>query len=228
MRVKAICLTSGSTPPFRLKLLQASTLRFALPIDYDAESAIGPAPMAIAQDKFLAERVRNATRNAVGFPNPFNKQFRDISSVVEGDPVLFRAVVEAMAGFCKETAPDCIMCIESWGYIFGAPVAYLLGCRMCLARRPGKLPREALVEVYEMSYAPSKGLAIQSEAINKRDRVVIVDDIIASGGTALAAVKLIENAGGECTGVVCLAAFPNWGIKLLSDRGVLIHAIACW
>jgi hypothetical protein len=57
--------------------------------------------MAIAQDKFLAERVRNATRNAVGFPNPIHKQFRDISSVVEGDPVLFRAVVEAMAGLCK-------------------------------------------------------------------------------------------------------------------------------
>jgi len=184
--------------------------------------------MAIAQDKLLAERVRNATRNAVGFPNPINMQFRDISPVVEGDPVLFRAVVEAMAGLCKETAPDCIMCVESWGYIFGAPVAYLLGCRMCLARRPGKLPREAFVEVYEMSYAPSKALAIQSEAVNEGDRDVVVDDIIASGGSALAAVKLIERAGGQCAGIVCLAAFPNWGIKLLSDRGVLIHAIACW
>jgi adenine phosphoribosyltransferase len=83
--------------------------------------------MAIAQDEFLAERVRNATRNAIGFPNPFNKQFRDISPVVEGDPALFRAVVQVMADLCKETAPDCIMCVESWGYIFGAPVAYLLG-----------------------------------------------------------------------------------------------------
>ena len=186
--------------------------------------------MTIAQDKFLAERVRNATRNAVGFPNPINKQFRDISpvAVVEGDPTLFRAVVEAMAGLCKETAPDCIMCVESWGYIFGAPVAYLLGCRMCLARRPGKLPREAFAEAYEMSYAPSKALAIQSEAVKKGDQVVIVDDIIASGGSALAAIKLIERAGGQCAGIVCLAAFPNWGIKQLSDRGVLVHAIACW
>jgi adenine phosphoribosyltransferase len=184
--------------------------------------------MAIAQDQSLAERVRNATRNVVGFPNPINKQFRDISPVVEGDPALFRAVVEAMAGLCKETAPDCIMCIESWGYVFGAPIAYLLDRRICLARRPGKLPREAFVEAYQMSYASSKALAIQSEALNKGDRVVIVDDIIASGGSALAAVKLIEKAGGECAGVVCLAAFPNWGIKLLSDRGVLVHVIACW
>jgi hypothetical protein len=119
-----------TAPPFRLKLPQADTLRFALPIDYNAEPVIGPAPMATAQDKFLAERVRNATRNAVGFPNPFNKQFRDLSPVVEGDPALFSAVVQAMAGLCEETAPDCIMCVESWGYIFGAPVAYLLGCRM--------------------------------------------------------------------------------------------------
>jgi hypothetical protein len=74
--------------------------------------------MTFAQDKFLAERVRNATRNAVGFPNPINKQFRDISPVVEGDPTLFRAVVEAMAGICKETAPDCVMCVESWGIHF--------------------------------------------------------------------------------------------------------------
>jgi adenine phosphoribosyltransferase len=79
-----------------------------------------------------------------------------------------------------------------------------------------------------MSYATSKALAIQSEADNKRDRVVIVDDIIASGGSALAAVKLIERAGGQCAGIVCLAAFQNWGIKVLSDRGILVHAIACW
>ena len=184
--------------------------------------------MAIVKDKFLAERVRNATRNAVGFPNPTNTQFRDISPVVDGDPALFRAVVEAMAGLSKELAPDCIMCVESWGYIFGAPVAYLLGCRICLARRPGKLPREAFVETYEMSYAPSKALAIQSGAVNKGERVVIVDDIIASGGTALAAIKLIERAGGQCAAVVCLSAFSNWGIKLLSDRGVLVHAIASW
>ena len=142
--------------------------------------------------------------------------------------MLIHAVVEAMAGLCKDAAPDCIMCVESWGHIFGAPVAYLLGCRMCLARRPGKLPREAFVEAYEMSYAPSKALAIQTAAVNQGDRVVIVDDIIASGGSALAAITLIERAGGQCPGIVCLAAFPNWGIELLSDRGVLVHAIACW
>ena len=191
-------------------------------------SAVGPDSMTIAQDKPLAERVRKATRNAIGFPNPFNKQFRDISPVVEADPALFGAVVDAMAGLCKEAAPDCILCVESWGYIFGAPVAYRLGCRMCLARRPGKLPREAFVEAYGMSYASSKALAIQNEAIKRGDRVVIVDDIIASGGSALAAIKLIERAGGQCAAIVCLAAFPNWGIKLLSDRGVLVHAIACW
>jgi adenine phosphoribosyltransferase len=206
-RQLAVGWPKKTAPPFRLKRPRAGTLGFALPIDYAAEPVIGPDPMAIAQDKFLAERVRNATRNAVGFPNPINTQFRDISPVVEGDPVLFRAVVEAMAGLCKETVPDCIMCVESWGYIFGAPVAYLLGCRMCLARRSGKLPREAFVEAYEMSYGPSKALAIQSEAVNEGDRVVIVDDIIASGGSALAAVKLIERAVDNALALCVLPLF---------------------
>ena len=88
--------------------------------------------------------------------------------------------------------------------------------------------RTLSVEVYEMSSAPSKGLAIQGGAIRQGDRVVIVDDVIASGGSALASINLIEKAGGHCAGVVCLAAFPNWGIKLLTDRAIPVHAIACW
>jgi adenine phosphoribosyltransferase len=184
--------------------------------------------MTIAQGTTLSERVRSAMRNVVGFPHPTSKQFCDISPVAEGDPALFRAVIDAMAKFCEEVAPDYILCVESWGYIFGAPVAYVLGRRMCFARRPGKLPRETFVEAYEMSYAPSKALAIQGEAIRQGDRVVIVDDIIASGGSALASINLIEKAGGHCAGMVCLAAFPNWGIKLLTDRAIPVHAIACW
>jgi adenine phosphoribosyltransferase len=89
------------------------------------------------------------------------------------------------------------------------PIAYLLGRRMCLARRAGKLPRKAFVEAYEMFYAPSKALSIHSEAVEKADRVVIVDGIVASGGSALAAIKLTEKPGAQCTGILCLAAFPN-------------------
>jgi adenine/guanine phosphoribosyltransferase-like PRPP-binding protein len=82
--------------------------------------------MTIAQGTTLSEPVRSAMRNVVGFPHPTSKQFCDISPVAEGDPALFRAVIDAMAKFCEELAPDCILCVESWGYIFGAPVAYVL------------------------------------------------------------------------------------------------------
>ena len=64
---------------------------------------------------------------------------RDISPVVEGDPDLFASVIDEMAGFFRSHPPDAFMCIESWGFIFGAPVAHLLGVRLCVARRPGKL-----------------------------------------------------------------------------------------
>ncbi len=79
-----------------------------------------------------------------------------------------------------------------------------------------------------MFYAPSKALSIYSEAVAKGDRVIIVDGIVASGGSALAAIKLTKKPGAQCVGILCLAAFPNWRIKLLSWARVLVHAIACW
>jgi adenine phosphoribosyltransferase len=69
-------------------------------------------------------------------------------------------------------------------------------------------------------------LAIQGDAIRASDRVLVIDDIIASGGSALAAVNLVEKAGGQCIGVVCLAAFLDWGKKRIVDKGIPVHAIA--
>jgi adenine phosphoribosyltransferase len=69
----------------------------------------------------------------------------DISPVVEGDPDLFSSVIDAMASFFRADPPDTVMCIEAWGFIFGGPIAYLLGARLCVARRPGKLPRRGYV-----------------------------------------------------------------------------------
>src|SRR2546425_4955398 len=103
-------------------------------------------------DAQLAERVESAIRIVPDFPRP-GIRFRDISPVAQGDPNLFRAVIESIAGFCGPHAPDCIVAVESWGYVFAAPVAYVLTCRLCLARRPGRLPRETFRETFDMSYA---------------------------------------------------------------------------
>jgi adenine phosphoribosyltransferase len=181
--------------------------------------------MDVTRDEELAHRVESAIQIVTGFPCA-NIRFRDISPIVENDPGLFRAVIDAMAGLYKARPPDCIVCIESWGFVFGAPVAYVLGTRLCLARHPGKLPRESITESYDMCYAQGRVLAIQGQAIGNSDRVLVIDDIIASGGSALAAVSLVEKAGGRCIGVVCLAAFADWGMKRIVDKGIPVHAIA--
>jgi adenine phosphoribosyltransferase len=172
----------------------------------------------------LGSRVTNLIRLVPDFPRP-GIRIRDISPVVEGDPDLFASVIDEMAGFFRSHPPDTFMCIESWGFIFGAPVAYLLGVRLCVARRPGKLPLEAISETYDMSYAEGRALAIQENVIRPGSNIVIIDDVVASGETALAAIKLIERAKGRCVGVGCLAAFPNWGLRRIEDSGVHVHSI---
>ncbi len=181
--------------------------------------------MTIAGDRELALRVQSVIRTVVDFPRQ-GIRFRDISPIVENDPDLFRAVIESMTGFGQTVRLDCIAGIESWGFVFAAPVAYVLGSRLCVVRRPGTLPQQTASQSYDMSYAKGRSLAIQGGAIRPRDRVLVVDDVLASGGTALAAIELLEKAGGLCVGLACLAAFPNWGAKRLGDRGISVHAIA--
>jgi adenine phosphoribosyltransferase len=104
----------------------------------------------------LAARVTAAIRLVPDFPRPGIRMW-DVSPVVEGDPDLFSSVIDTMASFFRADPPDTVMCIEAWGFIFGAPIAYLLGARLCAARRPGKLPREAMSKTYDMSYAQRSG-----------------------------------------------------------------------
>jgi adenine phosphoribosyltransferase len=134
-----------------------------------------------------------------GFP------FRDVTPLLEDDATLFREVVDRLVAPFKSDPPDCVLCIESFGYVFGAPLAYLLGTRLVLARRGGKLPREVHEQTYDMVYARGKTLEIHQSAIRPGDRVLIVDDVLASGGSALAAMSLIEKADARCIAFACVA-----------------------
>jgi|SRR5215471_5802679 len=183
------------------------------------------APIDMARDQDLATRVEQAIRIVIGFPRG-TVRFRDISPIIESDPPLFRAAIDAMAGFHRASPPDCIVGIESWGFVFAAPVAYALGSRLCLARRPEKLPRDTIGATYDMCYAEGRALAIHRDAIRADDRVLIVDDVIASGGSVLAAVALVQRAGARCIGATCLAAFPDWGVQRIAEVEVPVHAIA--
>jgi adenine phosphoribosyltransferase len=181
--------------------------------------------MELGQDHDLIARVQNKITIVPDFPKP-NTRFRDLSQVAESDPDLFRAIIDSMANRHRASRPDCILCIESWGYLFGAPLAYLLGRRLCLARRPGKLPGETISQDYVMSYAQDRSLVIHRDAIRAGETTLIVDDVIASGGSALAAVNLVEKAGGKCIGITCLAAMTNGPFtKQIEGKGILIRAV---
>jgi len=160
--------------------------------------------MNAKSDDLLRERIERAIRIIPDFPFA-RMRFRDITPILEEDPALYCAIIDRLTQHYQSNPPDCLVCIESFGYIFGAPLAYRLRVRLVLARRQGKLPREKIQQDYLMCYASDKALEIHRGSIRAGDRVVVVDDVLASGGSALAAVRLVERAGGVCVGVACVA-----------------------
>jgi adenine phosphoribosyltransferase len=125
-----------------------------------------------------------------------------------------------------ESPPDVVLSIESLGHVFGAPVAYLLKSRLVLARPVGKLAGSTLRASYTMSYSTNRHLTIHSEVIRPTERVLIVDDVLASGGTVAAAIELVERAGARCVGIGCAVEviYPGTRSRLSRDD-VRVHAV---
>jgi len=131
--------------------------------------------------------------------------FRDITTLLK-DPVGLRATVQEIAHRYKDMKIDKIAGIESRGFIVGTPVAYVLEKGFVPIRKKGKLPAETIGRDYALEYGTDR-IEIHTDAIQKGDCVLLVDDLIATGGTAEAAVKLIEDMGGivvECCFVIDL------------------------
>ena len=120
--------------------------------------------------------------------------FRDITPLL-GDKDAFKGVIDAFAEQCQSQQADAIVGIESRGFIFGAPLAYHLGLPFVPVRKPGKLPAARKSIEYSLEYGSSR-LDIHEDALHAGQRVVIVDDVLATGGTALATAKLVELIGG--------------------------------
>ena len=138
-------------------------------------------------------------RSVPGFPKP-GIMFRDITTLAK-DPAGLRAAVDAIAGHYEKAGIDVVVGIESRGFIFGTAVAYKLGVGFVPARKPGKLPAETVRAEYSLEYG-TDAIEMHRDAISRGQRVLIVDDLLATGGTAAAAVKLVEVLGGQ---VVALA-----------------------
>jgi len=126
--------------------------------------------------------------------------FKDITTLLK-DPEAYVYTVDSLVNFCREKRADVIVGPEARGFVLGAPVAYALKIGFVPVRKPGKLPAETVRYEYELEYG-TDSLEIHKDAIQPGQRVVVVDDLLATGGTALAAVKLVEKLGGIVVGVV--------------------------
>ena len=133
--------------------------------------------------------------------------FRDITPLL-GDGTALRVAVDALAG--AYSAIDVGVGIESRGFILGAPVAYALGVGMVPVRKLGRLPRATERADYALEYGTNT-VEIHADALRPGERVLIVDDVLATGGTAAATVELVERLGGEVAGIGVLIELPALG-----------------
>ena len=121
--------------------------------------------------------------------------FRDVTSVVQ-DPEGLKLAVDGLVAGLKGVDFDIIVGSESRGFLFGAPVAYAMGKGFVMVRKKGKLPREVIAEDYELEYGTAT-VEMHTDAIKPGQKVVVIDDLIATGGTTEAIVKMVEKLGGE-------------------------------
>lgn len=133
------------------------------------------------------------------FPEP-GIMFRDITAVIQ-DPEGLKLAVDGLVGLLKDTEFDLVVGPESRGFIFGVPVAYLTGKGFIPVRKKGKLPRETIKQEYDLEYGQAE-VEMHTDAVKPGQRAVIVDDLMATGGSAEAAAKLVEKLGGQVVRMV--------------------------
>jgi adenine phosphoribosyltransferase len=148
-------------------------------------------------DITLVNEVMARMRDVPDFPRP-GIVFKDITPLL-ADPVLFGRVVNAMAAPFRGEHITKVVGVEARGFILGAPVALALNAGFVPARKPGKLPHRTVAERYSLEYG-ADGLEMHQDAVLKGERVLIVDDVLATGGTAEATAKLAAQIGGEVVG----------------------------
>lgn len=166
----------------------------------------------------LAESLRAAIREVPDFPRP-GIGFKDITPVL-ADSRLFRRTTDALAAPWRDRGITHVLAIESRGFLFGAPVAQALGAALVLVRKPGKLPRATVQERYALEYGED-ALEVHRDALPAGSVVLVVDDVLATGGTCAAALRLAEHLGARTAGAAAVIdlGFLPWR-RALAGREV--------
>ncbi len=139
-----------------------------------------------------------AIRTVPNFPKP-GINFKDITTLLK-DPKLLSATIEEFYRIHKDLHPDKVACIESRGFILGSPLAIKLGAGFVPIRKKGKLPAETVSEDYALEYG-TDSIEMHKDAILPREKVLLHDDLLATGGTMQAAVRLVQKLGGNVVGI---------------------------
>jgi adenine phosphoribosyltransferase len=150
--------------------------------------------MAIAD----VERLKSLVRDVPDWPEP-GVVFKDIMPLL-GNADALQETIDVLGDWAAERSPDIVVGAEARGFFIGSAIAYKLGCGFVPARRPGKLPLETIAAEYALEYGMNT-LELQADAIGDGARVVIHDDVLATGGTARALAELVEQLGGEVVGL---------------------------
>ncbi len=137
--------------------------------------------------------------------------FRDITPML-ADPAAFKQSIDMLAEFGRKVNADFVVGPESRGFIFGCPTAVEMGCGFAPVRKPGKLPRETVSCKYDLEYG-SNEVFMHKDAIKPGQRVLIIDDLMATGGTAKAAAEMIESLGGVVAGCAFVIELYGNGLK---------------
>ena len=157
----------------------------------------------------MSEYVKSKIRNIVDFPKK-GIIFRDITTACK-DPRALKEIIEYFTEQFKDKEIDYIAAVESRGFIFGSPLAVNIGAGLILIRKPGKLPSEVVSQEYALEYGTDK-IEMHKDAIEEGKKVLVIDDLLATGGTIAAACKLVKKVGGipvACAFVIELEALKG-------------------
>lgn len=167
--------------------------------------------------------LKDTIRNIPDFPKP-GIIFRDITTLMTNRRAFAEAVIQLAAPYQNKNI-DNVAGIEARGFVFGAAIAYELGAGFVPIRKKGKLPSDTYEQDYQLEYG-SDTLEIHADSIRGQEKVLLIDDLIATGGTAMAAIRLLRQAGSNVVGAGFVIDLPDLGgMKELSDMGIPVTAL---
>jgi adenine phosphoribosyltransferase len=171
----------------------------------------------------LSDYLKSRIRTVRDWPK-VGVNFRDVTTLFH-DPDAFRVMIEAFSLDCLKHRIDVVAAVDARGFIVGGALAYQMHKPFALVRKKGKLPYQTVSEDYTLEYG-SASVEIHADACKPGERILIVDDLIATGGTLLAAKKLFQVLHGEVVGVAAVIDLPELGgSQRLRDAGLKVHAL---